>query len=208
MSRAEMYPWSLLTEVGDYFAVPSTLKPFSYMSQLIAQRNYRGGTGVRLTAVKTSYGTIILVSQVGEELPPYDFLSPEGIYSVQSKQHVRSQGPGSPLGERPTAPKRKVSEIVARMSIDEKLHNLPWWYDDKGTFVMNSKIAVKADHERWFTKQPMPGKDVPYPDYYNLDENLHRKPDLVDDEPEIEDDEFGIEEETMTLEEILATKEK
>lgn len=177
MSRTEVYPWSLLTEVGDYFAVPDTVKPYSYMSQLIAQRNYRAGKGLKLTTVKTTYGTIVLVAQIGDELPPFEFRTPEGILAVTSRENVkRSQDHNTPLGERPTRPVRSQREIVAAMTTDMKIANLPWWYDGKGTLVFNPKVATPEDLDRWYNKQKMPGPDDPYPDYYNLDEYMQIKP--------------------------------
>lgn len=182
-----MYPWSLLTEVGDYFAVPQELKPFTYMSMLVSQRNYRGGTGVRLAATKTTYGTIVMVTQVREEKPPFEYLSPEGIMSITGKQHVRSQDHTTPVGERARVAKRTISQIVALMPIEQREANLPWWYNQKGQLIFNPKVATEADLEKWYNKEKMPGPDVPYPDYYKLDENLirHEEPD-----EEIDEDEF------------------
>lgn len=191
MSRAELYPWSLLTEVGDYFAVPSTFKPHQYMSQLVAQRNYKAGHGVKLTACKTSYGTIVFVAQVGDEKPPYEFLTPEGIMAVTSRDHLlRYQTESTPLGERAVRPKRTVSQIVEAMSWEMRTENLPWWYDNKGQLVFNAKIATEEDTDKWYRREKMPGKDDPYPEYYNLDENLTRKSRsqvMEDEEPEEED---------------------
>jgi hypothetical protein len=177
-----MYPWSMLTEVGDYFAVPAEFKHFAYVSALVAQRNYRTASKVRYSATKTSYGTIVMVAQVGEEKPPFEYLSPEGIMSVTSRAAIRAQGPHTALGERATVAKRTVSQIVGQMSVEQKEANLPWWYDKKGQLVFNSKVATPADLERWYNKEKMPGKDEPYPAYYDLDENLTKRERSGDDE--------------------------
>lgn len=197
MSRFEMYPWSLMTEVGDYFAVPTEFKPFSYVSQLVTQRNYRAGSRVKMTAVKVNYGTIVLVAQVLGELPPYEYKSPEGIMSISSKQRMREllTSHGTPLGERAVAPIRTVSQIVNAMSWEAKNANLPWWYDPKShALVFNARVATAEDTDKWFRKEPMPGKDEPYPEYYGLDENLTKKTrqQLMDEEPEEEDEFFEL----------------
>lgn len=176
MSRSEFYPWSLLLEVGDYFIVPESVKPHSYMSQLVAQRNYRGGKEVKLSSVKTTHGTLVIVVQVGEEMPPYEFVTPEGIYASTSRQHlIRTQAPDTPLGDRPVRAKKTVSQLVEAMTQDQRIANLPWWYDKKGTLVFNPKVATPEDLDKWYNKQKMPGPDQPYPDYYHLDENLIRR---------------------------------
>lgn len=187
MSRTELYPWSMLTEVGDYFVVPASFKPSGYVCQLVAQRNYKGGYGIKLSATKLSYGTIVMVVQVRDEVAPHDYISPEGILSITGKQYLRSQDHTTPLGERPQVAKRTVSQIVALMPIEQREANLPWWYDKKGQLIFNSKIATQADLERWYNKEKMPGKDEPYPAYYNLDENLIKR-----DEPddEVDEEEF------------------
>lgn len=192
MSRTEIYPWSLLTEVGDYFAVPEKVKPFAYMSALVAQRNYRTASSVRLSANKTTYGTIVMVVQIQDREPPYEYLSPEGIMAITGKQHVASAIRGD-LGERPVMRKRTVSEIVKQMSVEVKEANLPWWYDPKtNNLVFNPKVATPEDLEKWYSKQKMPGPNDPYPEYYHLDENLIRKSreQIMAEEDEPNEDEF------------------
>lgn len=178
MGRSETYPWSLLTEVGDYFCVMTETKPFSYMSMLVSQRNYRFKDR-KFSCVKTSYGSIVLLAQLLDETPPYEF-NHEGILCSTSRQHlirshVHAPDPAAP-GERPVAPPRTQQQIVAMMSPEQREYNLPWWKDPKtGQLLFNGKVATMADAEKWVSKTWRPDPDAPYPDYYHLDENLQRK---------------------------------
>lgn len=197
MSRTEIYPWAMLTEVGDYFAVPTSFKPYSYMSMLVAQRNYKTVSGQKLTTHKTTYGTIVMLAQVRDELPPYEFLSAEGIMSITDKRYLMklAREPHDPTGEKPTRPVRTVSQMVNVMTLEAKQANLPWWYE-KGKLVFNPRVATKEDLDAWVSKQKTFNKDAPYPDYYHLDEDLTRKSSVAvaaeESEPSDEDEYFEV----------------
>lgn len=181
MSRSEIYPWSLLVEVGDYFAVPTEMKPFSYMSALVSQRNYKN-TKIKFSATRTTYGTIVMVAQVGEEPPPYDYKSADGIMAIEGKRKLRSQDHNTPLGDRPNMPPRSVKQIVASMSPETREANLPWWTDPRtGKLVFNSKVATPEDLEKWYRGEKLPEH---YPDYYDLDSSLIKRTPEAEEEQE------------------------
>jgi hypothetical protein len=189
MSRSEIYPWSLLTEVGDYFTVPESFKPYQYVSMLISQKNYRLGGTLRYTACKTTYGTIVMLAQVGEELPPHEFVSPEGILSATSRAVART----TPLGNRPKARELTYAERVEQLPLEVKVANLPWWWD-KDKFVWNggnmgSRYRKEDMEARIANNLAHFDPNKPYPDFYNLDENFRIKQEetLRDDEEEEED---------------------
>ncbi len=169
-----MYPWSLLTEVGDYFCVPTEVKLHAYMNQLVAQKNYRLGHEMKYVATKTTYGTIVMLVQINDEVPPHEFKSPEGILASTSRKHlIESKSRDLKLGEKPVVPKRTQGQIVAAMSWQVREANLPWWYDPhKGTLLVNTKIIKEPESTLWMTKKFNPGIEAPYPAHYNLDENL------------------------------------
>lgn len=175
-----------MTEVGDYFCVPSEFKPYTYMSMLISQKNYRDTTR-RFVCSKTSYGSIVLLAQVNDEIPPYEFASSEGILSISSRKNVQlAQAPDTPLGERPVVAKRTQQQIMDMMSHEMKLANLPWWWE-KGTFRWNGEYRNKRpeDSEAFVknNRKHFGGPNTPYPEFYNLDENLIKRP-VVDEEEE------------------------
>jgi hypothetical protein len=39
--RPESYPWSMLTQVGDFFLGSEDVKPYSYVTAYVSQRNHR-----------------------------------------------------------------------------------------------------------------------------------------------------------------------
>lgn len=173
MSRSEIYPWSLLTEVGDYFVVPKEYKPHDYVHRLIAQTNYKR-TNKRYVCTRTTFGSIVLLAEVDGEVPPHEFVTQEGILASTSRSHlISTQAPETLLGNRPTRAKLTRRQIIEQMSTEVKKANLPWWHDPRTrALVWNTRVATKEDTDRWYMKQFAPGPDVDYPDYYNLDENL------------------------------------
>jgi hypothetical protein len=189
MPQLEKYPWSLLVEVGDYFCVPTEVKDYRYMSMLVTQRNYRFGHTVRHITAKTTYGTIVMLAQVGEEIPPHEFKQPDGILASTSRRHLieaRSQPPSHEgLGEKPIVAPRTQQQIVNAMHWDVRNHNLPWWYDPKkGTLVVNPEIIRDPEAELFYKKQFNPGPETPYPEQYNLGPDL-----LIRSTPVQEDEE-------------------
>lgn len=194
MSRAGIYPWDMLQEVGDYFAVPETFKPYAYMSALVSQRNYKEKGNRRYSCERTTYGSIVLLAQIREEIPDFDFCSDHGIMTMSVREMVgKPKDLATPLGDRIKAPERTQEQIVAGMSQQVKEANLPWWRDPKGGgVIVNQRVATKKDIERWIRKEWVPNPEAPYPDYYNLDENLMKKNQerlIFDDE--VEDEDFG-----------------
>lgn len=192
MAKPEIYPWSLLTEVGDYFCVPADLKPFPYVSQYVTQKNYRLVGQMKYSATKTSYGTIVMLAQIGEETPPYEFNSPEGILSSTSRKHLISsmydKADQKRLGEKAVVAERTIQQKVNAMSWEVRNANLPWWYDPKkGTLVVNPEVIKEPEATLFYTKQFNPGPDMPYPDHYNLDENLLRRSEAPATEEEEEE---------------------
>lgn len=186
MARAEIYPWSLLTEVGDYFVVPYSFKAYQYMSALVSQRNYRLRGVIKYACEKTTAGSIVMVVEVESETPAHEFVTPEGIMCLTSRQLGSAivKDRTLDLGTKPHAPKRTQRQIVDMMSVDVRTQNLPWWHDSRtGKVVGNPKVMTQEDVERYLVRrEPFPGPDVPYPDYYRLDENLMRRPEEADEE--------------------------
>ena len=199
MSRNEKYPWSLLTEVGDYFCVPTEVKAYAYINQLVAQKNYRLGHELKYASSKTSYGTIVMLVQIGEEIPPHEFVSPEGILASTSRQHLirsRSQPPSSTLGEKPIVAKRTQGQIIAAMHWEVRNANLPWWYDpQKGTLLVNTKLIQEPESTLWMNKKFNPGAETPYPPKYNLDPDTL----LIRDEAEEDDEDYTDDDGEMQL---------
>src|SRR6266511_623191 len=178
MSRNETYPWSLLTEVGDYFCVPSSFKPYQYVSMMVAQKNYRLAGTLKYTTVKTTYGCIVLLCQVSDEEPAHEFVTPEGILASTSRRHLiaQAEAPSSSLGERPSVPKRTVSQITDAMHWTIREANLPWWFDPRTRkLVVNPKLIQEPESSLWMSKEFNPDKDDPYPEHYHLDQDLMRK---------------------------------
>ena len=196
MAKPELYPWSLLTEVGDYFCVPAELKPFPYMSAYVTQKNYRLAGKMKYSATKTSYGTIVMLVQIGDEIPPHEFNSPDGVLSSTSRRQVLASmaNPRENLGEKPVVPERTQQQKVNAMSWEVRNANLPWWYDPKkGTLVVNPEVIKEPEASLFYTKQFNPGPETPYPEHYNLDENLIRRteaPAAEEDEEEWGDQTF------------------
>lgn len=186
LSRAEIYPWSTLTQVGDFFVVSETVRPYSYVAAYVSQRNHRlngemiyacrkipGATYVSLAyyegwspVVLEEFGDNIWVGRVAEGGSGVS--GPVGIESIAAK-----------VAERETQEKR-----VARLSLEHKMENLPWWWD-KGKPLLNSRVLTESDRRKYGVgKQPVPGPNEPYPSYYNLDENFIRHVDEDEDSGE------------------------
>ena len=179
MSRVEIYPWSTLTEVGDYFAVTTELRPDaqSFMYATVAQRNsYRRGL-MKYACSKTTYGCIVMLVQVGDEVPDHDYSPAPGILArVEGKPATGvPMKPRLPaLGNRPPVKELSQSEKVARMTRESKNANLPWWYEG-GKLLWNPAVPKrKEDVEAYIGQKFAFGPDDPYPEFYNLDNNLTR----------------------------------
>jgi hypothetical protein len=186
MARTEMYPWSLLTEVGDYFCVPDSFKPHSYMSLLVSQRNYRMKGIAKYACEKTSYGSIVIMAQVGEELPPYEFVSAEGILSISARAVGIDKTHKISIGDAPVLPKRTQQKLIDMMSPEMKQRNLPWWFDSRSEkWVTNPAVIKPTDVDKYILGgQPFPSAEDPYPEYYNLDEDLQIKETIDEAEDE------------------------
>lgn len=173
MSRAETYPWSMLTEVGDYFVVPESFKPFDYMRRLVAQTNYKGATNKRFMAMDTQAGTIVMLGEIKGETPPHEFISAEGILSSTSRGNLRAQVQNPQLGHLNTErPKRTQQQIIDNMHWEVRSANLPWWFDNKGNLVANPKVIKEPEATKWYKRELKVGPEDPYPEHYYLDENL------------------------------------
>ena len=186
MAKTELYPWSTLQKVGDYFIVMEEFKPYHYMNAIVSVRNNYQRGKFKYSCVKTTYGCIVMLAQVQDYMPEYDVEIAEGLRAL-----VTSTGPRdrAPLGNRPETRELTVSEKVNRMSPEVRENNLPWWYDGvNGKLVWNGKIANKSDTEQYF-KGWRPDKNEPYPEIYDLDSNLIKRDRPVEEDEENED--FG-----------------
>ena len=188
MSKAEMYPWSMLSEVGDYFIVPYHFKQHSYVSMLISQRNYKCVDSKKYSASKTHHGTIVMVIEFNKELPAYEFKTEQGILCSSSRKFAQSlEAQSLPVGERPQTSQRRLVDRVAVMSVDERNSNLPWWYDPKnGKLLWNGKVADEADTARYMGGWHPP-TDFEYIEKYGLDYHLNKKVQHEGDQDEEED---------------------
>lgn len=173
-----------MTEVGDYFCVPEELKAFPYMNMLVTQRNYKFKGYVKLIAVKIPFGTIVMVAQIAEELPPHEFVTPEGILCSTSRNRLREfRSSPSAIGEKAITPKRTQKQVIDSMHWEVRNNNLPWWYDSKsGKLIVNSKLIKEPEAELFFRNKFNPGAETPYPEHYNLG------PDYLIKEPPAEDE--------------------
>lgn len=193
MSREEVYPWATLTQVGDYFLVTEEFRPncHYFMNATVAQRNkyYKGRA--KYTCVKTTYGCIVMLVQVGEDMPGYDYAVMGGVFaSAKRFDHTATQ----PLGNRPKARELSQYEKIQRMSQPGRVDNLPWWYDG-GKLVWNNNGAKRPeDLDAWLNNRFPFGPNDPYPEFYMLDENLIKRAEpVLDNDPvdEDEDEDFG-----------------
>lgn len=175
MSRAEMYPWSSLHRVGDFFIVPYSIKPHSYVSMMVNQRNYRMKENGphRWCSFKAQFGTIVFLAEIIGQVPEHDFATPDGVLGFNSD--AKPAPPG--------APPLTLFQKVAKLNLAEKQMNLPWWFSD-GQLIFNPQVATSEDLDKWYHKVLRVTPDTPYPDYYHLDENLIRRPPAPDSEDE------------------------
>lgn len=185
--RPELYPWSLLVEVGDFFIISESLKPYSYVSAYVSQRNHRldgemiysckkipGGTYVSLAYYEgwdpgtlEEFGEDVWVGKAGGGGP-----APKGIVEVvEEKRQMRAAAER----ERKAAEARDTQEKrIARLSRQHKIENLPWWWEN-GKPVLNSRVMTHADTEKYVLgRKTVPGPNEPYPAHYRLDENFVR----------------------------------
>lgn len=166
----------MLVEVGDYFCVPEEFKPFSYMGRLVSQRNSKMKDR-KFSATRTNYGTIVMLAQVGEEIPPHEYVSPDGILSSTSRSD-----------REPSTAKLTQQQIINRMTPAVREANLPWWFDPQnGRLLVNPKICRDPELELWHNNKFSPKPEDPYPAQYRLDENLLIRP-LEDPMDDDEDD--------------------
>lgn len=175
--RPETYPWSALTEVGDFFVVSETVKPYSYVAAYVSQRNHRLDGEMIYSCRKIPGGTYV-------SLAYYQGWDPRILEEFGESVWV-----GRPVGGGDSAPGPKgIEEIAAevaaretqekkirRLSQEHKLTNLPWWWED-GKPMLNSRVMTQKDTEKYVLgRQPVPGPNEPYPAHYNLDENFVRR---------------------------------
>lgn len=189
MSRQAVYPWATLEKVGDYFIVTEAMRPSAhyFMNATVAQRNKHMAGKIKYCCIKTSYGCIVMVAQVADHIPPYDYEVIPGLFAVANRfDHTATQ----PLGNKPQARELTQAEKVARMTFDVRNANLPWWWDN-GKFLWNGNIKKKRSEDvDAFVNKNMAhfgNANTPYPEFYNLDENLIRRVEEVVDDEEEED---------------------
>jgi len=188
MSRQAVYPWVTLEKVGDYFIVTEEMRPSAhyFMNATVAQRNKHMAGKMKYCCIKTTYGCIVMVAQVGEDLPPYDYEVMPGLFAVASTFDNKAT---QPLGNRPQARELTMQEKIDRLPPAVKFANLPWWWEN-GKFFWNGgniKRYRKEDIDaRFASNMAHFAPDKPYPDFYNLDENFRIRQDetLQDDEEE------------------------
>lgn len=186
MSRTEIYPWSTLEKVGDYFVVTTDFekKPAHYfMNATVAQRNKHQEGRMKYSCIKTSYGCIVMLVQIADHLPPYDYEVVPGIYAMATFDHNAKQQ----LGDRPQTREMTMQEKIDRLPFSVKAENLPWWWE-KGEFRWNGNIKRKRseDIDAWMKNDRsrfMP--NMPYPEFYNIGEDFR----IREPEPDIEEEE-------------------
>lgn len=180
MSRQEIYPWSTLNEVGDYFVVPHTFKKHGDIRRYMNVKNSQMKHKYKYGCVENGDTTnVVLLCRIGE-LPPYEFTNEVGIMCMVSrKDTVRSARAGeetTALGVKPLAPKRTQEQIIAAMSPEERQANLPWWYDPRnGKLLVNTRLIREPEATLFHENKFRPSPTAPYPEHYGLDENLRLK---------------------------------
>ena len=183
VANTEIYPWASLQEVGDYFIVveKDSGKTASFMKQTVWIRNRyckQRGQNLRYAAFATSYGCVVFLAEVDGQVPDYDFAMSTGIYGIMREptgsagRHVEAVSPKPP-------PPRPLTtyEKTQRMSREQREANLPWWYENGKLFWNANPNVVKRPQDLDnFLKRTFPfGPNDPYPEEYELDENLFRK---------------------------------
>jgi hypothetical protein len=173
----------MLTQVGDFFMVSEDVKPYSYVAAYVSQRNHRLNGEMVYTCRKIPGGSFVSLSY-------YEGWTPNNLEEFGEGVWVSKHGGGGPA---PRGLKEVTEEIatkmtqerrVARLSLEHKVENLPWWWD-KGKPLLNSRVLTESDRRKYGVgKQPVPGPNEPYPSYYNLDENFIRHVDEDEDSGE------------------------
>ncbi len=185
MPPSEMYPWSTLENVGDYFLVLDTFKTYVHMNATIAVRNRNMRGRMKYVCTQTTYGCIVMLAQVLDHVPVHEVEILPGLLA-----RTTNVGP-SPvtLGNKPLTRELTQQERVNRMSPEMRAANLPWWYDPNTRKLVVSNLVKEPELSLWYNKQFNPGAETPDPEHYNLDHNLMIKTreQLMDEE----DDDFA-----------------
>lgn len=174
MSRTETYPWSRLKYPGDYFIVMADFKPYTYVAAMVAQHNYKDKNR-RYVASKCDEGTIVLLAwEMGVPTLFDDMFTPGVMIKLYSHDEtVKPQTTAFIQGQMETRHLTQEQKINL-MTREDKLINLPWWWED-GRPILGKKMDREDVTKYVVQKQKIPGPNVPYPDKYNLDENLRIK---------------------------------
>lgn len=190
MAREEIYPWATLEHVGDYFAVMPDFRTYYHMNATVAQRNKHYSGRMRYACVKTTYGCLVILAQVQDQLPPHDYEVVNGLYA---KSPTTEPGEGeifsTSLGKRPARRELTQEERIARIPRATRLDNLPWWWEGE-KFIWNVAVDRRAeDVEAYMSGKFKFGPEDPYPEFYNLDENFIKRVEpgsVLDEEDEDE----------------------
>lgn len=189
MPPSEMYPWSTLEKVGDYFLVLESFKTYVHMNATIAVRNRNMRDRMKYVCTKTTYGSIVMVAQILDHVPEYEVEILPGLLA-----RTTNVGP-SPvsLGNKPQVRELTQQEKVNRMSAEQRAANLPWWYDPKTRTLLVSNLVKEPELSLWMAKKFNPGAETPYPEHYNLDENLLKKTreQIMHEDDDEEEEEWG-----------------
>jgi hypothetical protein len=191
MARTEIYPWTTLESVGDYFFVLSEFRDYYHMNATVAQRNKHYSGRMKYACVRTTYGSLIVLAQVHSDTPTHDYEVVEGVYAKSAATEpgegdVRTQV----LGKRPEVRRQLTQqERISRMPRGVRLANLPWWWE--GTdFVWNVGVRRRPeDVESYMSGNFKFGPNDPYPEFYRLDENFVRRGDQDSPVDDVEDEE-------------------
>lgn len=187
MSKMETYPWSTLEKVGDHFFVEEKTQTQQYMSALVSQRNYHHQGTRRYAVGRVTGGTVVFLAQVEDYAPQGLVETRPGIWAMKARVSVETKsarGLGDSLSQ---------EDRVKLMPLNERLENLPWWWD-KNKAVVNARVMTREDSKRYITGgETIPGPNVPYPEYYRLDEDLRREKDEwdFDDAGEVSEEDSG-----------------
>lgn len=183
MSRTEIYPWSTLQEVGDYFVVTDDFKPSAhyFMNATVAQRNKHYKDRAKYTCVKTTYGCIVMLVQKDDFLPPYDYEVVPGIFAVAKRFDHKAE---QPLGNAPRGRELLMQEKIDMLPQQVKQANLPWWWEN-GKLLWNPAIPKrKEDVEAFINKTFKFGPNDPYPEFYDLGDDFRRREPVPSDDEE------------------------
>lgn len=178
------YPWHMLRYVGDHFLVMHSAKPHSYVSLMVAQRNYRSRliqNRKKFATFNVGNATLVLLIRTNEEdviglfhgAEPY---SP-GVF-VRSYEQIGESRPNA---------KRSQNTIIALMTLEERLARLPWWHDPGSREPVLNVHVMKPHHIKMYIedREPIPDNNTPYPPEYGLDAKLN-----TDDDNEFSPEDF------------------